>query len=375
MAPPVGTLRVGRYFLALLAIVAVLYMIVFWPGQRHTPKLGLDLVGGTQVIFTAKTDNGGTPSSSSMEQARQIMEERVNGTGVTEATVIIQGSNQLVVSIPGEERHRHPESRRRGPAELPRPGRTGHAGRLHAGHDADRAARAPRRPPRVVEPRRRRSPAQQPPSDRSRAAPSTTGHDRRRPVLRAPARRPRRAPHPAQPAPRPRLRRRPRPLRARPPCSANSVADRREGRQVHRPARRHRVRQADHRPSRPSSRPAWPGSTARSGQTEKDMPDSYFVACDGSGPGVPARSGHRRRQGDRHRVRGRAERLRRHPGLDGRSRSQGLRQHLRPGRVGEVHVQAQHQRAGLVTPRPARPRAGGPARRAPTTSLSRWTAW
>ncbi len=103
MAPPVGTLRVGRYFLALLAILAVLYAIVFWPGQRNTPKLGIDLVGGTQVVFTARTDNGSTPSRSSMDQARQIISDRVNGTGVTQATVVIQGDNQLVVSIPGQD--------------------------------------------------------------------------------------------------------------------------------------------------------------------------------------------------------------------------------------------------------------------------------
>jgi preprotein translocase subunit SecD len=101
VAPPAGTLRVGRYFLALLALIAVLYVIVFWPGARHTPKLGLDLEGGTQVIFTAKAPNGKTPSSQSMDQAKQIMEERVNGSGVTEATVVIQGSDQIVVSIPG----------------------------------------------------------------------------------------------------------------------------------------------------------------------------------------------------------------------------------------------------------------------------------
>ncbi|MDT4973578.1 MAG: preprotein translocase subunit SecD, partial [Pseudonocardiales bacterium] len=102
MAPPVGTLRVGRYFLALLITLGLLYTMVFWPGARHTPKLGLDLVGGTQVIFTAKTtDTGKTPSKSSMNQAKQIMENRVNGSGVTEATVVIQGSNQIVISIPG----------------------------------------------------------------------------------------------------------------------------------------------------------------------------------------------------------------------------------------------------------------------------------
>jgi preprotein translocase subunit SecD len=100
VAPPAGTLRVGRYFLALLAILAVLYAITFWPGSRHTPKLGLDLVGGTEVTFTAKTPNGSAPSRSSMTEAKTIMENRVNGSGVTESTVVIQGNNQIVISIP-----------------------------------------------------------------------------------------------------------------------------------------------------------------------------------------------------------------------------------------------------------------------------------
>ena len=51
MAPPAGTLRVGRYFGALVALLAVLYAIVFWPNQPKTPKLGLDLEGGAQVIL------------------------------------------------------------------------------------------------------------------------------------------------------------------------------------------------------------------------------------------------------------------------------------------------------------------------------------
>jgi len=100
VAPPAGQLRVGRYFLALVLILAVLYTIVFWPGTRHTPKLGIDLVGGTEVVFTAKTPNGGKPSSAEMSQAKTIMTNRVNGTGVTEATVAIQGGNKLIVDVP-----------------------------------------------------------------------------------------------------------------------------------------------------------------------------------------------------------------------------------------------------------------------------------
>ena len=100
MATSAGTLRVGRYFLALAAILALLYSIVAF-GSRHTPKLGLDLVGGVRVIFTAQTPKGSPPpTSSQMTQARQILEDRINTTGVTGATVVVQGSDQLVVEIP-----------------------------------------------------------------------------------------------------------------------------------------------------------------------------------------------------------------------------------------------------------------------------------
>ena len=102
MPPPAGTLRVGRYFLALVIILAVLYGIVFWPGQRHSPKLGLDLQGGTQVVYQARTDNGKTPPKSSMQEARQILQQRVNAYGVAESTVVIQGNDQIVISIPGK---------------------------------------------------------------------------------------------------------------------------------------------------------------------------------------------------------------------------------------------------------------------------------
>ncbi|MGI8678681.1 MAG: protein translocase subunit SecD [Jatrophihabitans sp.] len=101
MAPPPGTLRVSRYFLALVVILGLLYAIVFFPGARHKPKLGIDLVGGIRVIFTARPPAGGQITDTAMTQARQIIEDRINGTGVTNSTVQVQGTDQLVVSIPG----------------------------------------------------------------------------------------------------------------------------------------------------------------------------------------------------------------------------------------------------------------------------------
>jgi preprotein translocase subunit SecD len=99
--PTAGTLRVGRYLAALFALLVVLYGIVFWPHQPRTPKLGLDLEGGTQVILKADA-NGKTPSKASMNLARQIINDRVNGLGVSSAEVAIQGSDRIVVSVPGK---------------------------------------------------------------------------------------------------------------------------------------------------------------------------------------------------------------------------------------------------------------------------------
>jgi preprotein translocase subunit SecD len=101
VAPPPGTLRVGRYFLALFGLMVVLYSLIVFPGERHKPKLGIDLVGGIRVVFTAISPKGApAPTSSQMTQARQILEDRINTTGVTGSTVVVQGSDQLVVEIP-----------------------------------------------------------------------------------------------------------------------------------------------------------------------------------------------------------------------------------------------------------------------------------
>lgn len=62
---------------------------------------GLDLQGGLRVLMEADLPEGQTAESSSMETARQIVEQRVNGLGVTEPLVQLQGSNRIVVELPG----------------------------------------------------------------------------------------------------------------------------------------------------------------------------------------------------------------------------------------------------------------------------------
>ncbi|MDQ3887473.1 MAG: protein translocase subunit SecD [Actinomycetota bacterium] len=103
MAPPSGQFRPWRYLVSFVGIVAVLYSLVFFTGSGDpTPKLGIDLQGGTRVTLTARTPDGSDPTREQLDQARQIIEERVNGIGVSGAEVVQDGSN-LIITVPGED--------------------------------------------------------------------------------------------------------------------------------------------------------------------------------------------------------------------------------------------------------------------------------
>jgi preprotein translocase subunit SecD len=101
VAAPSGSLPIGRYLGALAGILVILYALVFFTGDSATPKLGLDLEGGTQVTLQAKTTDNKPPSSAALNQARQIIERRVNGLGVAEAEVVTQSPDRIVISVPG----------------------------------------------------------------------------------------------------------------------------------------------------------------------------------------------------------------------------------------------------------------------------------
>jgi preprotein translocase subunit SecD len=64
---------------------------------------GLDLQGGLQVLLQADVppDQAAEFDSRTMEAARVIVENRVNGLGVTEPLVQIQGDRRIIVELPG----------------------------------------------------------------------------------------------------------------------------------------------------------------------------------------------------------------------------------------------------------------------------------
>jgi preprotein translocase subunit SecD len=93
------TARPGRTLIAFFVGLAIAYGLVALAGSWK-PELGLDLQGGTRITLIAKDD----PSAENLEQARSIIDQRVNGSGVSEAEVVTQGSRIIVVEIPGETR-------------------------------------------------------------------------------------------------------------------------------------------------------------------------------------------------------------------------------------------------------------------------------
>jgi len=100
-------MRPGRQLAVLGLIFVVLYLLVFLGGSgsirdRLEPKLGLDLIGGSRVTYTATTASGQAPQADQLEEARQIIESRANAYGVSEAEVVTEGDRNIVVSLAGE---------------------------------------------------------------------------------------------------------------------------------------------------------------------------------------------------------------------------------------------------------------------------------
>ena len=112
MAPPSGNVsRPGRALAGLAALIVVLFLAIVGsnigsPGQwgkDFKVHLGLDLTSGTTVALRAAAPKGVSSAqfAADMTQAKNIMANRVNGAGFTEAQVQQQGSDIINVAVPG----------------------------------------------------------------------------------------------------------------------------------------------------------------------------------------------------------------------------------------------------------------------------------
>lgn len=93
--------RPGRSLVLILIAIAALTGGMFASGHT-TPRLGIDLAGGTSITLRAVAEPGQASAinQTNMNTAVDIMNRRVNGLGVSEAEVQTQGDRNIIVNIP-----------------------------------------------------------------------------------------------------------------------------------------------------------------------------------------------------------------------------------------------------------------------------------
>jgi preprotein translocase subunit SecD len=104
--------RAGPFIILVIGVLAL--FVDFLPGlavpdpnsvdgswRKLETKLGLDLRGGLRVEYQAQPVEGRSPGAGDMAVIKDIVERRVNGSGVSEPVVTTQGSDRVVVEMPG----------------------------------------------------------------------------------------------------------------------------------------------------------------------------------------------------------------------------------------------------------------------------------
>ncbi|MET7479028.1 protein translocase subunit SecD [Streptomyces sp. NPDC005648] len=91
----------GRSLALILIAIVALTGGMFASGNT-TPRLGIDLAGGTSITLEAVNEPGqpNAINKTNMDTAVAIMNRRVNGLGVSEAEVQTQGDRNIIVNIP-----------------------------------------------------------------------------------------------------------------------------------------------------------------------------------------------------------------------------------------------------------------------------------
>ncbi|BBC37986.1 Protein translocase subunit SecD [Streptomyces graminofaciens] len=91
--------RPGRTLALILIAIVALTGGMFASGET-TPRLGIDLAGGTSITLEARSGQESAINKTNMDTAVEIMNRRVNGLGVSEAEVQTQGDRNIIVNIP-----------------------------------------------------------------------------------------------------------------------------------------------------------------------------------------------------------------------------------------------------------------------------------
>ena len=101
-----GPIKQARKSLLWLGVIFLISAAILITGvlsgkAAFAPKLALDLEGGTQMILAPRVQGGAAATQEQLDQAVEIIRQRVDGTGVSEAEITTQSGRNVVVSMPG----------------------------------------------------------------------------------------------------------------------------------------------------------------------------------------------------------------------------------------------------------------------------------
>ncbi|WP_327089151.1 protein translocase subunit SecD [Nonomuraea sp. NBC_01738] len=82
---------------AALAVIATSLFLAF----TMSPQLGLDLRGGTQLVFEARDSPTVKADAAATDRARDVLQRRADALGVVDPTLVRSGEKRIIVELPG----------------------------------------------------------------------------------------------------------------------------------------------------------------------------------------------------------------------------------------------------------------------------------
>ncbi|WP_282794471.1 protein translocase subunit SecD [Streptomyces sp. CC224B] len=133
-----------RAIVALVAVAASLYLAL-----TQSPRLGLDLKGGTQIVLETRDSPTVKADEAATRRAVEVLRQRVDALGVSEPSLTQAGDRRIVVELPGVRDPREAAAVIGRTAQLtvhPVTGETDRAGRAEPAADGSRTLPDPDRP-------------------------------------------------------------------------------------------------------------------------------------------------------------------------------------------------------------------------------------
>ena len=88
----------GKWQLLTIVIIVALSAVTI---IQVPLNFGLDIKGGSHIVLEAEPTPGVKIDNETMDRAKNVIERRVNGLGISEPVIQRQGANRIIVELPG----------------------------------------------------------------------------------------------------------------------------------------------------------------------------------------------------------------------------------------------------------------------------------